>query len=133
MNLEMRKRAGTSILHLSNGRRKMLFKVLLLIPGYYHADKLTVYWLLYCPYFFLSFFSHPGTHLPNGAISASKSKFDNKIEPSSAKMYFHYYGQLLHQQNMLQDYVRTGYITKLCFIVSFDFVLHIHFEFCRHC
>ncbi|XP_022722938.1 probable histone-arginine methyltransferase 1.4 [Durio zibethinus] len=49
-----------------------------------------------------------GTHLPNGAISASKSKFDNKIEPSSAKMYFHYYGQLLHQQNMLQDYVRTG-------------------------
>ncbi|XVE82143.1 hypothetical protein DITRI_Ditri15bG0123000 [Diplodiscus trichospermus] len=49
-----------------------------------------------------------GTHLPNGAIFASKSKFDNKIEPSSAKMYFHYYGQLLHQQNMLQDYVRTG-------------------------
>ncbi|XVE65611.1 hypothetical protein DITRI_Ditri08aG0014300 [Diplodiscus trichospermus] len=49
-----------------------------------------------------------GTHLPNGAISASKSKFDDKIEPSSAKMYFHYYGQLLHQQNMLQDYVRTG-------------------------
>ncbi|GJZ08967.1 probable histone-arginine methyltransferase 1.3 [Tanacetum coccineum] len=25
-----------------------------------------------------------------------------------AKMYFHYYGQLLHQQNMMQDYVRTG-------------------------
>ncbi|PPS16636.1 hypothetical protein GOBAR_AA03927 [Gossypium barbadense] len=49
-----------------------------------------------------------GTHLPNGDISVSKSKFDNKIEPSSAKMYFHYYGQLLHQQNMLQDYVRTG-------------------------
>ncbi|CAN6169210.1 unnamed protein product [Urochloa humidicola] len=23
-------------------------------------------------------------------------------------MYFHYYGQLLHQQNMLQDFVRTG-------------------------
>ncbi|MBA0739692.1 hypothetical protein Gogos_012931, partial [Gossypium gossypioides] len=49
-----------------------------------------------------------GTHLPNGDISVSKSKFDNKIESSSAKMYFHYYGQLLHQQNMLQDYVRTG-------------------------
>ncbi|KAB2067811.1 hypothetical protein ES319_A09G253900v1 [Gossypium barbadense] len=49
-----------------------------------------------------------GMHLPNGAISDVKSKFDNKIEPSSAKMYFHYYGQLLHQQNMLQDYVRTG-------------------------
>ncbi|GAB2295232.1 Probable histone-arginine methyltransferase 1.4 [Dionaea muscipula] len=50
-----------------------------------------------------------GTKLPNGTIlSASKSKFDAKIEASSAKMYFHYYGQLLHQQNMLQDYVRTG-------------------------
>lgn len=49
-----------------------------------------------------------GTRLPNGAVSALKSKFDDKIEASSAKMYFHYYGQLLHQQNMLQDYVRTG-------------------------
>ncbi|GLT79401.1 hypothetical protein SLA2020_508910 [Shorea laevis] len=48
------------------------------------------------------------TGLPNGEISATRSKFDDKIEPSSAKMYFHYYGQLLHQQNMLQDYVRTG-------------------------
>ncbi|XP_020220631.1 probable histone-arginine methyltransferase 1.3 [Cajanus cajan] len=47
--------------------------------------------------------------LPNGTIAiTSKSKFDEKIESSSAKMYFHYYGQLLHQQNMLQDYVRTG-------------------------
>ncbi|KAI4317591.1 hypothetical protein L6164_025452 [Bauhinia variegata] len=49
-----------------------------------------------------------GGDLPNGTISTSKSKFDEKIESSSAKMYFHYYGQLLHQQNMLQDYVRTG-------------------------
>ncbi|KAG5559904.1 hypothetical protein RHGRI_003262 [Rhododendron griersonianum] len=49
-----------------------------------------------------------GSCLQNGTFSASKSKFDEKIEPSSAKMYFHYYGQLLHQQNMLQDYVRTG-------------------------
>ncbi|KAI3804608.1 hypothetical protein L1987_26288 [Smallanthus sonchifolius] len=47
-----------------------------------------------------------GSTLPNGTIT--KSKFDDKIESSSAKMYFHYYGQLLHQQNMLQDYVRTG-------------------------
>ncbi|KAL9325530.1 hypothetical protein ACSQ67_006175 [Phaseolus vulgaris] len=44
----------------------------------------------------------------NGTVTTSKSKFDEKIESSSAKMYFHYYGQLLHQQNMLQDYVRTG-------------------------
>lgn len=49
-----------------------------------------------------------GEPLENGSIIASKSKFDTKIEESSAKMYFHYYGQLLHQQNMLQDFVRTG-------------------------
>ena len=61
-----------------------------------------------CFLFFLS-----GSCLPNGTLSVGKSKFDDKIEASSAKMYFHYYGQLLHQQNMLQDYVRTGYVTKL--------------------
>ncbi|KAK3125990.1 hypothetical protein QOZ80_7BG0612400 [Eleusine coracana subsp. coracana] len=49
-----------------------------------------------------------GELLENGSIIASRSKFDTKIEASSAKMYFHYYGQLLHQQNMLQDFVRTG-------------------------
>ncbi|KAK6161140.1 hypothetical protein DH2020_004521 [Rehmannia glutinosa] len=49
-----------------------------------------------------------GSSLQNGIVSSSASKFDDKIEASSAKMYFHYYGQLLHQQNMLQDYVRTG-------------------------
>jgi histone-arginine methyltransferase CARM1 len=43
------------------------------------------------------------------------SKFEKKIEPSSAKMYFHYYGQLLHQQNMMQDYVRTGVLSYLLF------------------
>jgi hypothetical protein len=53
-------------------------------------------------------FSFPGTLMPNGAVTSCKSKFEDKIEPSSAKMYFHYYGQLLHQQNMMQDYVRTG-------------------------
>lgn len=50
----------------------------------------------------------PGEPLENGSIMVSKSKFDTKIEASSAQMYFHYYGQLLHQQNMLQDFVRTG-------------------------
>ncbi|KAL3829375.1 hypothetical protein ACJIZ3_018177 [Penstemon smallii] len=49
-----------------------------------------------------------GSSLPNGSVTPSASKFDDKIEASSAKMYFHYYGQLLHQQNMMQDYVRTG-------------------------
>jgi type I protein arginine methyltransferase len=52
--------------------------------------------------------SMTGELLENGSIIASRSKFDTKIEASSAKMYFHYYGQLLHQQNMLQDFVRTG-------------------------
>ncbi|ERN02190.1 hypothetical protein AMTRI_Chr02g223030 [Amborella trichopoda] len=49
-----------------------------------------------------------GKRLENGSVLAPMSKFDDKIEAASAKMYFHYYGQLLHQQNMLQDYVRTG-------------------------
>ena len=58
-----------------------------------------------------------GSSLANGTMSSSKSKFDDKIEASSAKMYFHYYGQLLHQQNMMQDYVRTGEYT--IFLVLF--------------
>ncbi|XP_068648546.1 probable histone-arginine methyltransferase CARM1 [Aristolochia californica] len=49
-----------------------------------------------------------GAKMENGSLLVSKRKFDDKIEAASAKMYFHYYGQLLHQQNMLQDYVRTG-------------------------
>lgn len=62
---------------------------------------------------FLSFLI-TGNNLPNGAvIDFKKSKFDVKVEAASAKMYFHYYGQLLHQQNMLQDYVRTGDIMDL--------------------
>jgi hypothetical protein len=73
-----------------------------------------------CLFFFFSFLfifyffflvSGKQLQLPNGTVSDTRSKFDDKIEPSSSKMYFHYYGQLLHQQNMLQDYVRTGYIT----------------------
>ncbi|RZC80784.1 hypothetical protein C5167_043351 [Papaver somniferum] len=51
---------------------------------------------------------HTGSQLENGTALAHRSKFDDKIEAASAKMYFHYYSQLLHQQNMLQDYVRTG-------------------------
>lgn len=53
-------------------------------------------------------FAGAGRELANGSSNTCANKFDKKIEPSSAKMYFHYYGQLLHQQNMLQDYVRTG-------------------------
>jgi len=34
--------------------------------------------------------------------------FDRKTDKGSADLYFHYYGMLQHQQNMLQDYIRTG-------------------------
>eukprot|EP00803_Ostreobium_quekettii_P005732 evm.model.scf_27.21 EVM.evm.TU.scf_27.21 scf_27:168542-174913(-) len=34
--------------------------------------------------------------------------FQKKTDQGSAQMYFHYYGTLQHQQNMLQDYIRTG-------------------------
>ncbi|KAK9816527.1 hypothetical protein WJX72_001569 [[Myrmecia] bisecta] len=36
------------------------------------------------------------------------STFARKTEAGSADSYFRYYGMLQHQQNMLQDYVRTG-------------------------
>lgn len=39
---------------------------------------------------------------------SSSSAFDRKTETGSADLYFHYYGMLQHQQNMLQDYVRTA-------------------------
>jgi histone-arginine methyltransferase CARM1 len=39
---------------------------------------------------------------------ASGSHFDSKTDRGSADLYFHYYGCLQHQQNMLQDYIRTG-------------------------
>jgi hypothetical protein len=34
--------------------------------------------------------------------------FDEKTDKGSSELYFHYYGMLQHQQNMLQDYHRTG-------------------------
>ncbi|KAG2482538.1 hypothetical protein HYH03_018529 [Edaphochlamys debaryana] len=41
--------------------------------------------------------------------------FDRKICRASSDMYFHYYGMLQHQQNMLQDYTRTGtYYQAIC-------------------
>lgn len=39
---------------------------------------------------------------------AARSAFDEKTDTASAQQYFHYYGQLAQQQNMLQDLVRTG-------------------------
>jgi hypothetical protein len=33
---------------------------------------------------------------------SSANKFDEKTDKGSADLYFHYYGMLQHQQNMLQ-------------------------------
>ncbi|GIL64457.1 hypothetical protein Vafri_18372 [Volvox africanus] len=48
----------------------------------------------------------------NGVSAATAAlllnHFDRKICRASSDMYFHYYGMLQHQQNMLQDYTRTG-------------------------
>ncbi|KAI3426336.1 hypothetical protein D9Q98_008709 [Chlorella vulgaris] len=48
--------------------------------------------------------------LPGGAAGALAvgGHFDSKTDKGSADLYFHYYGCLQHQQNMLQDYIRTG-------------------------
>jgi len=39
---------------------------------------------------------------------SSMGYFDKKIDKASSDLYFYYYGMLQHQQNMLQDYIRTG-------------------------
>lgn len=43
-----------------------------------------------------------------GTSSSRSNKFDAKTDKGSADLYFHYYGMLQHQQNMLQDVTRTG-------------------------
>ncbi|PIO28500.1 hypothetical protein AB205_0000180, partial [Aquarana catesbeiana] len=40
--------------------------------------------------------------------SSDKSVFSERTEESSAVQYFQFYGYLSQQQNMMQDYVRTG-------------------------
>jgi histone-arginine methyltransferase CARM1 len=41
-------------------------------------------------------------------LVVSVDHFDKKTDKASSDLYFHYYGMLQHQQNMLQDYIRTG-------------------------
>ena len=41
-------------------------------------------------------------------VMQAGNAFDRKTQKASSDLYFHYYGQLQHQQNMLQDYIRTG-------------------------
>ena len=38
--------------------------------------------------------------------------FDRRTEVSSADQYFQFYGYLSQQQNMMQDYIRTGTYQK---------------------
>lgn len=56
--------------------------------------------------------SRPPSDAPSTSGGAnttlSSSIFQRKTDKGSADLYFHYYGMLQHQQNMLQDYVRTG-------------------------
>ena len=41
-------------------------------------------------------------------LQKDQDKFASKTDTGSAELYFHYYGMLMHQQNMLQDQIRTG-------------------------
>jgi hypothetical protein len=43
-----------------------------------------------------------GLFLQGSAGAAAGNIFDAKTEKGSAELYFHYYGMLMHQQNMLQ-------------------------------
>ncbi|KAG7670910.1 hypothetical protein KSW81_004340 [Nannochloris sp. 'desiccata'] len=59
--------------------------------------------------------SSPSTPLASGTTpkigggnTSAIDHFDKKTDKGSADLYFHYYGMLQHQQNMLQDYIRTG-------------------------
>jgi histone-arginine methyltransferase CARM1 len=46
---------------------------------------------------------------PEAGLRKKKSRFDDRnLDKASTEMYFHYYSLLPQQQNMLQDYVRTG-------------------------
>lgn len=41
-------------------------------------------------------------------MQKQQDEFAAKTDKASADLYFHYYGMLMHQQNMLQDQIRTG-------------------------
>jgi hypothetical protein len=52
---------------------------------------------------------------------AAASQFDSTRADSSADHYFHYYGQLMFQQNMLSDSVRTQLYRRAVFENQMDF------------
>ena len=71
-------------LHFSKGRRQRY-------PAFWHHDSCLA-------------------HLEQLSCTLQKRKneFTSKTDTGSAELYFHYYGMLMHQQNMLQDQIRTG-------------------------
>ena len=44
--------------------------------------------------------------------TGSRCLFDERTEVSSSEQYFQFYGYLSQQQNMMQDYIRTGTYQK---------------------
>jgi hypothetical protein len=48
----------------------------------------------------------------DAADGADENVFDAKMDKGSSDLYFHYYGMLQHQQNMLQ--VREGGGLEMC-------------------
>ena len=52
--------------------------------------------------------THSCVYRSVSSLQQPSSHFYSKTDKGSADLYFHYYGCLQHQQNMLQDYIRTG-------------------------
>jgi histone-arginine methyltransferase CARM1 len=48
-----------------------------------------------------------------GQHQQQASEFNQRTEETSANIYFTYYGSIQHQQNMLQDFTRTGKASEL--------------------
>ncbi|KAJ8339067.1 hypothetical protein SKAU_G00358530 [Synaphobranchus kaupii] len=59
--------------------------------------------------------------LKRGMDHKKMSAFDQRTDESSALQYFQFYGCLSQQQNMLQDYLRTGTYQKAILVNEVDF------------
>lgn len=57
----------------------------------------------------------------DGVDAPGDSVFSNRTDPSSAEQYFQFYSLLSQQQNMLQDYVRTGTYQRAILTNTLDF------------
>ncbi|XP_010764313.1 histone-arginine methyltransferase CARM1-like, partial [Notothenia coriiceps] len=59
-----------------------------------------------------------------------RSVFSDRTEDSSAVQYFQFYGYLSQQQNMMQDYVRTGTYQRAILQNHTDFKDKVNFNCC---